>query len=76
MGVPVVVSSTMPMSYTSGNFAIAFGNFTQAYKIIDRTEMRILRDPYSNKPYVSFYITKRLVADVLNANAVKLLQIK
>jgi HK97 family phage major capsid protein len=41
-------------------FAIAFGDFRRGYLIVDRQGVRILRDPYSAKPYVLFYTTKRV----------------
>jgi HK97 family phage major capsid protein len=50
-----------------------FGNFKEAYQIVDRTTMSVLRDPYSSKPYVEFYITKRVGGDVINFEAMKVL---
>ena len=41
-------------------FAVAFGDFKRGYLVVDRAGMRILRDPYSAKPYVLFYTTKRV----------------
>jgi HK97 family phage major capsid protein len=54
--------------------AIAFGNFKSAYTIVDVMGTRILRDPYTNKPYVSFYITKRTGGMLENSEALKLLK--
>lgn len=55
---------------------ISFGNFKRAYLILDRIGSRVLRDPYTNKPFVSFYTTKRVGNMLLDSNAVKVLQIK
>jgi HK97 family phage major capsid protein len=54
---------------------IAFGNFKAGYLIAERSETNILRDPYSNKPYVNFYATKRLGGAVSNGEAIKLLRV-
>lgn len=56
-------------------FPIGFGNFQRGYYIIDRAGFRLLRDPYTNKPYVGFYITKRTGGDVRNFDAIKLMKI-
>ena len=52
---------------------LAFGNFKAAYQIVDRHMMHVLRDPYSAKPYVEFYTTKRVGGDVVNFEALKLI---
>lgn len=56
-------------------FPIAFGDFKRGYLIVDRTGIRVLRDPYTNKPYVMFYTTKRVGGGVQNFEAIKLLKI-
>jgi HK97 family phage major capsid protein len=60
----------------AGNVAVAFGNFKRGYLIADRFGIRTLRDPYTNKPYVHFYTTKRVGGCLLDSNAIKLLQQK
>lgn len=55
--------------------AIAFGNFKRGYTIVDRIGTRVLRDPYTNKPYVGFYTTKRTGGMLADSQAIKLLQI-
>ncbi|HBT3119039.1 TPA: phage major capsid protein [Klebsiella pneumoniae] len=55
--------------------AIAFGNFKRGYTIVDRIGTRILRDPYTNKPFVGFYTTKRTGGMLADSQAIKLLQI-
>ncbi len=55
-----------------GNMAIAIGDFKSAYKIIDRGGISIMRDPYTDKPFVKFYAVKRVGGDVVNHSAIKL----
>ncbi|OAT74900.1 capsid protein [Mangrovibacter phragmitis] len=55
--------------------AIAFGNFKRGYTIVDRIGTRILRDPYTNKPFVGFYTTKRTGGMLTDSQSIKLLQI-
>lgn len=72
-GYPIVNLEDMP-DMASDSFSVAFGNFRRGYYIIDRAGFRVLRDPYTNKPYVGFYITKRTGGDVRNFDAIKLLK--
>jgi len=74
LGRPVAIEENMP-DLTAGSTPIAIGDFKSAYIINDRTGTRILRDPYSNKPFVSFYTTKRVGGGVKDPNAIKLLKI-
>ena len=73
LGYPVVEAEDMP-DVAANAAAIAFGNFRLGYLIAERTETAILRDPYSNKPFVSFYATKRVGGQVLNAEAIKVMK--
>ena len=73
-GVDIKVSTDMP-NVENGKLPIAFGNFKSAYQIVDRGNMRVLRDPFTHKPYVKFYTTKRVGGDVVNFDAIKLLEI-
>lgn len=75
LGYPVVEAEDMP-SVQGGAFPIAFGNFRHGYLIAEHTATKILRDPFSNKPFVHFYATKRLGGQVLDSNAIKLLKIE
>jgi HK97 family phage major capsid protein len=59
----------------AGNIAVAFGDFKAGYLINDRVGSRILRDPYTNKPYINFYVTKRVGGGVLDPNAIRLLKV-
>lgn len=72
-GYPVVDAEDMP-SIATGAFAIAFGDFRAGYLIADRFDTRILRDPFTAKPYVNFYATKRVSGCVANSEAIKLLK--
>ena len=75
LGRPVEIDEGMP-GPDAGNLAIAFGDFNAGYLVNDRTSsLRLLRDPYTNKPFVHFYASKRVGGGVLNPNAVRLLRI-
>ena len=58
----------------AGNAAIAFGDFRRGYLIVDRVSTRVLRDPFSAKPFVLFYTTKRVGGGVQNFDAIKVMQ--
>ncbi|WP_420392562.1 phage major capsid protein [Acuticoccus sp.] len=73
MSFPVVEVEDMP-SIAVGSNAIAFGDFNRGYVVVDRLGLRILRDPYSAKPYVLFYTTKRVGGGVQDFDAIKMLQ--
>ncbi len=75
LGYPVIEAEDMP-DIGSGEFPIAFGNFRQGYLIAEHSATRVLRDPFSNKPFVHFYATKRVGGQVLDSNAIKLLKIE
>jgi HK97 family phage major capsid protein len=71
---PVVIDENMP-TIATGAFPIAFGDFQRGYLINDRMGTRVLRDPYTAKPYVLFYSTKRVGAGVLDPKAIRLFKI-
>ncbi|GAA4005155.1 phage major capsid protein [Sphingomonas humi] len=73
LGYPVIEAEDMP-DIAAGSLSIAFGNFKAGYIITERAETSILRDPYSKKPYVYFYATKRVGGQVVNSEAIKLLK--
>jgi len=75
LGRPVVTDENMP-AIGSGEFPVAFGDFERGYLIVDRIGIRTLRDPYSTKPYVLFYTTKRVGGGVQDYAAIKLLKIE
>lgn len=73
LGYPVIEAEDMP-DVAANSLSIAFGNFKAGYIITERAETSILRDPYSKKPYVYFYATKRVGGQVVNSEAIKLLR--
>jgi HK97 family phage major capsid protein len=73
MGFPVAESEDMP-DIAADSYSVAFGDFRRGYLIVDRAGIRILRDPYSAKPYVLFYTTKRVGGGVQDFDAIKLLR--
>ncbi|MBS0481874.1 MAG: phage major capsid protein [Proteobacteria bacterium] len=74
LGYPVIEAEDMP-DVAANAFPIAFGNFANGYIIAERRATTILRDPYTNKPFVNFYATKRIGGQVLDSDAIKLLKI-
>ncbi len=74
LGYPVEIDEGMP-SVAADALPIAFGDFTRGYLINDRLGVRILRDPYTNKPFVNFYAIKRVGGGVLDPTAIRLLKI-
>lgn len=74
LGYPVVEAEDMP-DIAAGACPIAFGNFRAGYLIAERSATAILRDPFTNKPFVHFYATKRIGGQVLDSDAIKLLKI-
>ncbi|MEM0977277.1 MAG: phage major capsid protein [Pseudomonadota bacterium] len=73
MGYPVLIAEDMP-DIASDAGAIAFGDFGRGYTIAERPDLRILRDPFSAKPHVLFYATKRVGGDVSDFAAIKVLK--
>jgi len=75
MGYGIAENEDMPDVAADAN-AIVFGNFKRGYSVVDRMGTRVLRDPYSSKPYVEFYTTKRVGGLLTDSNAVKVLTLK
>ncbi|WP_298862433.1 phage major capsid protein [uncultured Sulfitobacter sp.] len=73
MGYPVLIAEDMPDA-SADAFAMAFGDFAAGYTIAERPDLRILRDPFSAKPHVLFYATKRVGGDVSDFAAIKLVK--
>jgi len=73
LGYPVTEVEDMP-TIGSDSLSIAFGDFNRGYLIVDRLGLRVLRDPYSSKPYVLFYTTKRVGGGVQDFDAIKFLK--
>ncbi len=73
LGYSVVEAEDMP-NIAANTLSIAFGDFASGYLIVDRVGIRVLRDPYSSKPYVLFYTTKRVGGGIKDFDAIKLMQ--
>jgi HK97 family phage major capsid protein len=74
-GYPVEIDENAP-DIAPGAYPVLFGNFLRGYYIVRRTGRRLLRDPFTSKPYVNFYTTERVGGDVVNSECIKLLKIK
>ena len=73
-GRPVRYAADMP-SIATNAVAVLYGDFRKGYQIVDRTGVRVLRDPYTNKPFIRFYTTKRVGGAVVNPEAIKSLTV-
>ncbi|PZQ16979.1 MAG: phage major capsid protein [Ancylobacter novellus] len=73
LGFPVTEAEAMP-DVAENNHAIAFGDFRRGYLVVDRIGVRVLRDPFTAKPYVLFYTTKRVGGGVQDFDAIKTLR--
>lgn len=73
MGYPVMLAEDMP-DPADNSFPIAFGDFGAGYTIAERPDLRVMRDPFSAKPHVLFYATKRVGGDVSDFAAIKLMK--
>lgn len=73
-GAPIVEYPDMPL-VAAGNIAALFGDMEATYLVIDRVGIRILRDPYTNKPFVHFYTTKRVGGGVHNPEPMRAVKI-
>jgi HK97 family phage major capsid protein len=71
LGSPVMQAADMQPVGANG-LAVAFGDFRQAYTIVDRLGITTLRDPFTAKPFVLFYTRRRVGGDVANFEAIKL----
>lgn len=74
LGKPVEIDDNVA-AIGAGTYSVFFGNFKRAYLIVDRLGVRVLRDPYSAKPYVAFYTTKRVGGGIVMYEAIKALKI-
>jgi HK97 family phage major capsid protein len=77
LGYPLIIDDDMPqLVENTDSTSIAFGDFYSGYQIVDRQDLKILRDPYTSKPFVEFYATKRTGGGVIDFEAIKLLKFK
>jgi len=75
LGKRVIFADDMDTMVANG-YAVAYGDFGMGYTIVDRTGLRVLRDPYTDKPYIHYYTTKRTGGDVTSYDSFKRLQVK
>lgn len=73
-GYPVTTVAGMP-NVAANAISVMFGDFKRGYQIVDRTGVRVLRDPFTNKPFVQFYTTKRVGGGLLNPDVLKALKV-
>lgn len=76
LGRPVEMASDLPSAVTANTDTMIYGDIRAGYQIVDRIGVRVLRDPYTNKPFVGFYTTKRVGGGVKNFEAIKVLKVK
>ena len=74
LGKPVEIDDNVD-SIDSNKYPIFFGNFARGYLIVDRFGTRVLRDPYTNKPYIHFYTTKRVGGGIIHYEAIKAMKV-
>ncbi len=75
LGYPVIIDDNMPALVNGQeSTSVAFGDFSSGYQIVERQGLSILRDPYTSKPFVEFYASKRVGGDVIDFDAIKLLK--
>ena len=75
LGYPVILDDDMPvLKEGTKSASIAFSDFHSGYQIIDRQGLKILRDPYTSKPFVEFYASKRTGGAVVDFDARKILK--
>jgi HK97 family phage major capsid protein len=75
LGHKVEICDELPALGTEdAHISIIFGNFKRAYQVVDRQGTTVLRDPYSSKPYVEFYTTKRVGGNVVNFESLVMLK--
>lgn len=73
LGFPIVEAEDMPAK-AANSYSIAFGNFAAGYCVVDRVGVSTIRDPFSNKPYVGFYVRKRVGGMLLDSEAIKVIK--
>ena len=73
LGYNVAEAEDMPAKAANA-YGIAFGDFKRGYLVVDRVGTRVVRDPFSNKPYIGFYVTRRTGGAVINSEAIKVVK--
>jgi len=75
LGKPVKLMGDLPSTISASAYVALYADFMEGYTIVDRIGIRVLRDPYTNKPFILFYTTKRVGGGVTNYQAIKRLKI-
>jgi HK97 family phage major capsid protein len=75
LGKPIIFFNDMP-SIAADSLSFAYGDFREGYTIIDRLGIRVIRDPFTNKPYIKFYTIKRVGGAVTNYQSFKILKLE
>ncbi len=73
LGYPTNTDDNMP-DIAANSLSIAFGDFKAAYVVVERRGTAMLRDPYTAKPFVKFYTTKRIGGGIMNYEAMKFMK--
>ncbi len=73
LGHEIYIAADMP-NISEGYASLMFGDFKRAYQIVDRHDIRILRDPFTHKPFIKFYATKTVGGDIMNEDAIRFLK--
>lgn len=71
LGKPVVFMDDLE-AIAANALSFVYADFSVAYTIVDRVGLSILRDPYSNKGFITYYTTKRVGGAVTNFDAIKI----
>jgi len=72
LGYPIVIMEDMP-ALAGNSFSVAFGDFS-AYQIVDRLGLSLLRDPFTDKPWIKYYFRRRVGGDLVNFDKIKLMK--
>jgi len=74
LGRPVEFAEDMPAT-ASGTYPVLFGDIRRAYTIVERPGLRMLKDPFTSKPYTKFYTTKRVGGGLVDSDAIKAIKV-
>lgn len=74
LGVPAYQAADLPVP-AANSLSVVVADFARAYQIVDRIGIRVLRDPFTDKPFIKFYTTKRVGGDVVNFEAIKIMKL-
>ena len=69
LGKPVIFMDDMP-AVAANALSVVYADFSVAYTIVDRVGLQVLRDPYTNKGFVTYYTTQRVGGDVTNFDGI------